>query len=91
MSVRDRSGDRRCWPCTVANALVGLLIAAVPLAAALQVGDRGVVLAAVGWSVLVVAATAYRLLALGYLPYAETVARWTGLHDRIGPGRKGEE
>lgn len=90
MSQRDRTGDDRCWPCTVANSLVGLLVAGVPLLAAVLQGDPAVIVGAVVWSLLVVGYTGYRLLELGYLPYAETVARRTGLHDRMGPGRKEE-
>lgn len=90
MSETDLTGDRRCWPCTVANSAVGLLIAAVPLAAALVNGTPGVIAGAVVWSLLVLAYTGYRLVEQGYLPYSEQVARRTGLHGRIGPGRKDE-
>lgn len=37
------------------------------------------------WAMVVTVYTGYRLIALGYLPHAELVARRTGLHDRIGP------
>lgn len=81
----DLTGDRRCWPCTVANATVGLLVAWLPLAAALLEADPGVVRLAVGWGILVTAFTLYRLVSRGYLPLVEPVAKLTGLHDRVGP------
>lgn len=81
-----RTGEDRCWPCTVANTAVGLLIAGVPLGAALVRGETVPIAVASVWAAAVLAYTGYRLLVLGYLPYAETIARWTGLHDRIGPG-----
>lgn len=80
------TGEDRCWPCTVANTVVGLLVAGVPLGAALVRGETVPVVVASVWAAAVLTYTAYRLLALGYLPYAETIARRTGLHDRIGPG-----
>lgn len=86
MTDDDLTGENRCWPCTVANSVVGLLVAWVPLSAALVNGDPAVVAGAVVWGVLVTGVTAYRLVARGYLPLAEPVARLTGLHDRIGPG-----
>lgn len=80
------TGDRRCWPCTVANAGVGLAVAWLPLAALLVQGGSEAVLVAAGWGLAVTLYTGYRLLDRGYLPMAEPVARWTGLHDRVGPG-----
>lgn len=72
------TGEDRCWPCTVANTVVGVVVAGVPAVAAL--------LAVAGaWAVAVLAYTFYRLLVLGYLPYSETIARRTGLHERLGP------
>lgn len=82
------AGEDRCWPCTVANTVVGVLVAGVPLAAALARGDLVPLVVASIWAVAVCSYTAYRLVALGYLPYAETIARRTGLHDRIGPGKR---
>lgn len=82
----ELTGDERCWPCTVANTAVGTLVAAVPLVAALVRGDPVAIVVAAGWAAAVLSYTGYRLLALGYLPYAETVARRTGLHGRLGPG-----
>lgn len=79
------TGPDRCWPCTVANAVVGLVVAWVPLAAAVVRGRPALVTLAAIWGLAVTGYTAYRLVALGYLPLAEPVARWTGLHDRIGP------
>lgn len=79
-------GADRCWPCTIANASVGLLVAWLPLAAALIDGTGSLVFLAVGWGIAVTAFTVYRLVARGYLPLAELVARITGLHKRIGPG-----
>lgn len=85
------TGDRRCWPCTVANSAVGLLVAWLPLAAALLDGSDGLVAAAVVWGVVVTAYTGYRLVALGHLPLSEGVAKRTGLHELIGPGREDED
>jgi len=88
---RDRTGERRCWPCTVANTVVGLVVAWLPLAAALVESDPAVVRLAIGWGVAVTGFTLYRLVRRGYLPLAEPVARLTGLHERIGPGSGGHE
>lgn len=84
------TGEDRCWPCTVANAAVGLLVALVPLAVALLEGEPGVIRAAAGWAVVVTGFTVYRLVDRGYLPLAEPVAKLTGLHGRIGPGSDAE-
>lgn len=81
----DPTGEDRCWPCTVANLVVGVAIAAVPVAAALVRADAVLLALASVWAACVLSYTFYRLLALGYLPYAETIARRTGLHERIGP------
>lgn len=85
MTREDRTGDDRCWPCTVANSVVGLLVAAVPLAAALVEGDAVLLAGSALWAVLVIGFTGYRLTKQGYLPFAEPIAKLTGLHDRIGP------
>lgn len=87
MTDTDLTGDRRCWPCAVANSVVGLVIAWLPMVAALVEGSPALVIGTAVWGVVVTTYTAYRLLALGYLPYAERIAKRTGLHDRIGPGR----
>lgn len=79
------TGDRRCWPCTVLNAAIGLLVGWLPVAAAAVRGVPSLLAASLVWAVVVTLFTAYRLLQLGYLPYAELVARRTGLHDYIGP------
>lgn len=84
----ELTGDDRCWLCTIANSIVGLLAAAVPLLAAVVRGDPTLVGLALVWALAVVSYTFYRLLARGYLPYAETIARRTRLHGRIGSGRK---
>lgn len=80
------TGENRCWPCTVANSVVGLLVAWVPLAVALVNGNPTVLAGAVAWGAVVTGATVYRLVDRGYLPLAGPVARLTGLHGRIGPG-----
>lgn len=82
----ELTGDDRCWPCTVANAAAGLLVAAVPLGAALVRGESAPIVVAGVWTLAVLAYTGYRLLARGYLPYADAIARRTGLNERIGPG-----
>lgn len=80
------TGESRCWSCTVANAVVALVVALVPVGAAFVRGDAVLLALAVVWALGVLGYTCYRLLALGYLPYAEPIARRLGLHDRIGPG-----
>jgi hypothetical protein len=87
---KDLTGEDRCWPCTVVNAAVGLLVALVPLAVALLKGEPGVVRAAAGWAIVVTGSTIYRLVDRGYLPLAAPVAKLTGLHERIGPGSDAE-
>lgn len=84
----ELTGENRCWPCTVANAAVALLVAMVPVLAAIARGDVALVVITAVWAIAVVGYTFYRLLARGYLPYSEMIARWTGLHERIGPGKK---
>lgn len=79
-------GERRCWPCTIANAVVATFVAGVPLLAALLSGEPVLVVVTVGWAFAVFGYTLYRLVTLGYLPGSERVAKRTGLHDRIGPG-----
>jgi hypothetical protein len=90
VSDPDLTGENRCWPCTIANSVVGLLVAWVPLTAASVSADSssGVIFGTAVWGVLVTAYTGYRLLALGYLPYSERIAKRTGLHERVGPARK---
>lgn len=81
-------GEDRCWPCTVANAVVGVLVALVPLLAALIEGSTALVAGTTVWAVAVIGFTGYRLRKRGYLPLARPVATATGLHERIGPGSK---
>lgn len=90
MTEDPLTGDRRCWPCTVANALVGLLVGWVPVAAALVDGSPAVVVGTLVWGVSVTGFTVYRLAQLGYLPLAEPVAKRAGLHERIGPGSESD-
>lgn len=78
--------DDRCWPCTVANATVGMIVALLPLVVAVIEGAPGVIALATVWAVAVTGFTVYRLIERGYLPFAEPVAKATGLHERIGPG-----
>lgn len=92
VSQSDSTGDRRCWPCAVANSAIGLVVAWLPFAATgLGESQRFVLGVTALWGLAVTGYTGYRLLARGYLPYAERVARATGLHDRIGPGRKSDD
>lgn len=91
MTSVGRTGKERCWPCTVANTAVGVVIAGVPLAAAAVTGDGLVILGAIAWSLIVLCFTGYRLVTRGYLPLAEPVALALGLHERMGPGRDHEE
>lgn len=88
MSERKLTEEDRCWPCTVANSTVGLLVALVPLIAALVKGDATLIAGTLVWVVVVFSYTGYRLVERGYLPLAEPVAQATGLHERIGPGSK---
>jgi len=86
------TGDRRCWPCALANSAVGLVVAWLPfVASSLGNGSRFALALTAVWGIVVTVYTGYRLIARGYLPYAERVARWTGLHDRIGPDRRDED
>lgn len=85
MVTRSMTGEDRCWPCTVANAIVGLVVAWLPLAVELLQDEPRALLLAVGWGIAVSTFTIYRLLARGYLPMAEPVAKATGLARRIGP------
>lgn len=80
------TGDDRCWPCAVANSAVGFIVGWLPVAAALSRGRTELIALSLVWGVAVTGYTGYRLVALGHLPYAETVAKRTGLHGLIGPG-----
>lgn len=82
----ELTGEDRCWPCTVANTAAGLVVAAVPVVAAVLRGDPALVAVAAAWAAAVLLYTGFRLVALGYLPYAERIARLTDLHERLGPG-----
>lgn len=90
MNEDGYTGENRCWACTIANAAVGLLVALVPLLAALVEGSTVLLASATVWAGAVMAVTVYRLLVLGHLPFAEPVARATGLHERIGPRSNSE-
>lgn len=79
-------GEDRCWPCTVSNALVGVVVAGIPLLGGLTQDDPVVLLLTVVWAAAITGYTLYRLVARGYLPGSGTVAKRTGLHERIGPG-----
>jgi hypothetical protein len=87
----DLPGDRRCWPCAVANSAVGLVVAWVPLVAAVVAGRPDLYVGTAIWGTLVTAYAGYRVVALGYLPYAESIAKLTGVHGRIGPGRENDD
>lgn len=86
MPSEKSTGENRCWPCTVVNSAAGLLVAWLPLAAGLVNGDMVVIAATVVWGIVATGFTVYRLITRGYLPMAASVAKRTGLHDRIGPG-----
>lgn len=90
MTPDELTGERRCWPCTVANSIVGLVVGWLPFAAALLRGDAVLVALTVVWATTVTGYIGYRLLALGYLPLSEPVAKRTGLYDRIGPASNAE-
>ena len=79
--------DNRCWPCTITNGLIALVLATIPLYGAFGTGDPVILGVTVVWAVLVVGYTLIRLLNRGYLPGAARLAEATGLHERIGPGR----
>lgn len=79
------TGQDRCWPCAVVNSVVGFVVAIVPLLAAVARGEAVFVALSIVWALSAAGYTVYRLASKGYLPYAETIARRTGLHDRIGP------
>lgn len=91
MSDDALTGDRRCWPCTAANAAVGLLVGWTPLAAAFVRDDPTLLVATLAWGVAVSLFTVSRLRRLGYLPYAEPVARHTRLHHLVGPGAESDD
>lgn len=78
-------GENRCWACTVSNAIVAALVAGIPLLGGVVHGDPALLVATLLWAVAVVGYSLYRLVARGYLPGSETVAKRTGLHERIGP------
>lgn len=91
MTGRDLTGADRCWPCTIANSSVGLLVAWLPLVAASGTGNTAVIAGSIAWGVAATVFTGYRLIMEGFLPMAEPVAKLTGLHDRIGPASGSED
>lgn len=84
-------GENRCWACTVSNGLVAALVGGIPLLGGITRGDPALLLVTAVWAFVVFAYTLYRLVSRGYLPGSETIARRTGLHERIGPGSGDEE
>lgn len=80
-------GDDRCWPCTVANGVVAVVIAGVPVVAGVLRGESTVLAATGVWAIAVLGYTWHRLRSRGYLPGSGSIAKRTGLHERIGPGR----
>lgn len=80
-------GEDRCWRCTIANAVVAVLVAGVPLLATLLKGEPVLVALAVLWAMAVTVFTGYHLVDRGYLPGSNRIAKRTGLHERFGPGR----
>lgn len=84
-------GENRCWPCTVSNAAVAALIGGIPLFGGISSGEPALIAVTSLWAVAVLGYTLFRLINRGYLPGAETIAKRTGLHDRIGPGRNRTE
>lgn len=91
VTTQNMTGDNRCWPCTITNAVVGLLVAWLPLVAALAGGNGMAIAGSIVWGIGATFFTGYRLIMAGYLPMAEPVARLTGLHERIGPGSRAED
>lgn len=84
-------GDDRCWPCTIANLAVGLVVAGGPVLVAVARGGAFYWGLATGWALIVMVFTLYRLVVKGYLPGAGRAARRVGLDDRIGPGAEGRQ
>lgn len=78
-------GDRRCWPCTIANLGIGLVIAWVPFVVFLVAGSPDPIPIAAGWGVVVTTFVIVRVVGRGYLPFAARVAEVTGLHERVRP------
>jgi len=84
-------GENRCWPCTITNGLIALVLAAIPVYGAIGTGDPVILGVTVVWAVLVVGYTLFRIVTRGYLPGAPRIAEATGLRERIGPGRHESE
>lgn len=80
-------GDDRCWPCTVANGIVAVFIAGLPLLAGLVRGEPTILAATGVWAIAILGYTVYRLRSRGYLPSSDAIAKRTGLHERVDPGR----
>lgn len=87
-SATDLTGENRCWACTITNSAVALVVALVPVLAAVARGDAALFALTAVWAAVVVGYTLYRLHVRGYLPYSGAIARRTGLHGRIGPGNE---
>lgn len=85
MNPERLAGDRRCWPCTIANLGIGLVIAWVPIVVLLVGGNAGSILAAAVWGVVVTTVVVVRVVGRGYLPFADRVAKVIGLHERLRP------
>lgn len=83
--------ENRCWACTVSNGAVAVLVGGIPLLGGIVQGDPALVVATAVWALVVFGYTLYRLLSRGYLPGAERIAKWTGLHERIGSGSRDGE
>jgi len=61
MSNEALTGDQRCWPCTVANTAVGLLVGWTPVTTALLRDDPFLIAGATVWGEVVSLFTADRL------------------------------
>lgn len=84
-------GENRCWACTASNGAVAALVGGIPLLGGIVHGDPALVVATAVWALVVFGYTLYRLVARGYLPGSERIAKRTGLHERIGPGSRDGE
>lgn len=81
-------GQDRCWPCTIVNGAIALLVAGIPILGGVVNGSTALIVGGTVWAVLVLGYATSRLVSRGYLPGSDIVAKRTGLHDRVGPGRE---
>lgn len=76
---------QHCTFCTIANAIVGVLIGVAPVVTPLLTGRPDLALWGLPLTLLILGYTARRVGHVGFLPGADRIAHATGLSRVVGP------